>query len=50
MVKQALTHGVVPGQENLDEVCVDRHLSGKCHVGLDTAQNLHTDQKLNERF
>lgn len=49
-VKQTQTCSVVPGQENLNQVCVDRHLSGECHVGLDTAQNLHTDQKLNKGF
>lgn len=40
---QAPTCGVIPGQENLHEVCVDGHLCGGRHVWLQLAQNLHTE-------
>ena len=39
---QEPTNGVVPGQENLHEVCEDRHLRGERHAWLKAAQNLHT--------
>lgn len=37
------TCGVIPGQENPDEVSVDRNLPGESHVRLETAQNLHAE-------
>lgn len=37
------TCGVIPGQENLDEVCVDRYLRGEGHAWLELAQNLHAE-------
>lgn len=41
------TTGVNPGQVNLNEVGVDRHLPGRTHLLLQTAENLHTGVTLN---
>lgn len=43
VVTPAPTCSVVPGQVNLNEVCVDRHLCGRCHLWPDFTQNLQTE-------